>query len=223
MNRIIIDYYRRWWWVLGLAAAGEFCLGWLMGLDPQFPFEFYAFLVSLWSGATMLSLDLRRGALRPLAVLPVTGSRMGKSWWMATVPVPAFALAALLFSGAALHYYFGSGRVLQLQRLLLSSLFTLVWLGVGFAMIFNPARGVPANKREFLSSMVISWLMVVTFYGSMLLCLNAAHSPVRSALLLVFGTILTVTGWFQATGFDPAQAGMYLGRVDVPNLARNRG
>jgi hypothetical protein len=220
MKQLILDHYRRWSGVLVLAAALEFGLGWSIATGPKFAFEFWAFLVALWAGATLLNFDFRTGALRAIAVLPLTGRQIGRSWWLATVAIPAIALAALLFSGAATGCHFHPKHAFPAERLALASLFTLVWLGIQFAMIFNAARGFGGNWREFIGNSLISWLTILVFFGSMLLCMDASRSLFRSAILLGFGALLTAVGWVRAEQFDPGRAGLYLGRVETPNLRR---
>lgn len=220
MKQLILDHYRRWLWVLALGAALEFGLGWFIAASPRFTFEFWAFLIALWTGAVLLSFDLKRGVLRPVAVLPLKGSQIGRSWWLAAVPIPALALAALLFSGAGICCHFHPNHAFPGERLVMASLFTSVWLGIEFTMIFNAARGFGGNWREFICNSFLSWLTILMFFGSMLFCLDASRSPFKSAILLGFGALLTAVGWVRAEQFDPGRAGLYLGRVEPPNLRR---
>lgn len=142
MKRLILDHYRRWWRVLALSAALEFGLGFTIAADPKMPFEFWAFLLALWTGATLLSFDLKNGALRALAPLPLTSRQISRGWWLATVPIPAIVLALLLFSGAAVFCHIDPSRALPAERLAMASLFTLVWLGMDFTLVFNATRGL---------------------------------------------------------------------------------
>ena len=68
MNRLILDYFRRWWWVLALACVLEFGLGWFIVSVPEQNFEFWGLLLAMWVGANLVSFDLRRGILRAVAV-----------------------------------------------------------------------------------------------------------------------------------------------------------
>jgi len=222
MTRLILDHYRRWFWVLLVVAAAEFGLGWLIASGPEYAYEFWTFCLALWSGAVLLSFDFQRGLLRPVAVLPMTGPQLGRSWWTATVLIPAIALAGLMFSGAAACGHFRPSHPFPTDRLVLGCLFTAVWLGIEFALIFNATRGFGRTWGEFIFNSVLSWFAVVMFFGSMLLCQNASKSPVRSGLILVLGGALTVVGWLRATRFDPATAGLYLGRIEPPPLRRDR-
>lgn len=222
MTRLILDHYRRWARVLMVVAVAEFGLGWLIALGPQYTYEFWTFCLALWSGAVLLSFDFQRGLLRPLAVLPVTGRQLGRSWWMATVPVPAMVLAVLMFAGAAARCHFRPGHALPLERLALGCLFGFVWLGMEFALTFNAARGFGTSAREFVVNSVMSWFTILFFFGSMLLCMDASKSATRSAILLGFGGWLTVVGWLRADRFNPGRAGLYLGRIEPPNWRREK-
>ncbi len=221
MRQLILDHYRRWCWILALCAALEFGLGWFIATGPKI-FEFWAFLVAIWSGGTLLSFDMKKGALRPVAILPLTGRQIGRAWWLATVLIPALALTALLFSGAATYYHFHPDSPLAVRPLVMSSLFTLVWLGADFNLAFSATRGFGDSRGEFFRIVLFSWLSMLIFFGSMLLCNGAANSPVKAAFILGGGALLTAVGWLRAEQFAPARAGIYLGRIEVPKLGGAR-
>jgi hypothetical protein len=220
VKRLILDHYRRWWWVLALGAALEFGLGFIIAANPQMPFEFWAFLVALWTGATLLSLDLKNGALRALAPLPLTSRQIGRGWWLATVPIPAMALAALLFSGAAVLCHLNPSRTFPAERLALASLFNLVWLGISFTLIFNATRSFSGNWWGLVGNSFINILTIATFFGSMAFATNASKSPLKSAILLGLGALVTAIGWLRAEQFELGRAGIYLGRPGQIDLGR---
>jgi hypothetical protein len=206
MKKLMLDHFRRWWWVLALVGLLEFRLGWSIANRPQDPFEFWAFLLALWVGANLLSFDFKRGALRPVAVLPLTARRIGRTWWLATVPLPAIGLTALLFLGAATLCHFHPNRALPTKTLAIASLFTLVWLGTGFPMTFSATRGFGRNLWAMNFNFLVSVLSVLVVFGSMLFGQGAAKSPVKCALLLGVGSFLTVVGWADAERFDLSRA-----------------
>ena len=102
MKNLILDHCRRWWWVLGLCAGLEYALGWYMANKPDLPLEFYGLMIAMWSGAILLQKDWRRGAVRAVAILPLTGRQIGRAWWLATVGIPAIILTALLLLGSTI-------------------------------------------------------------------------------------------------------------------------
>jgi hypothetical protein len=220
MRALILDFYGRWFWLLALVAFAQFALGGLIAADPEYAFEFWAFLVALWAGANLLSFDLRRGLLRAVATLPLTGRQIGVSWWLATVPLPAAVLSASLFLGAALGHHFSPGHHFPADRLALNTLFTLVWLGLQFFMIFNATRGFGENRRQFITNSIIGWITVVIFFGSMLLCQNASKSLFKTVFLLTGGGLLSLLGWICAVNFETGRAGIYLGRMEPPKRGR---
>ena len=81
MKRLMLDYFRRWWWVLALVGIFEFRLGWSIANRPEDNFEFWGLMLALWTGANLLSFDLRRGVVRAIAPLPLTARQIGRSWW----------------------------------------------------------------------------------------------------------------------------------------------
>ncbi len=214
MNRLMLDHFRRWAWVLAASVAAEFAVGWLVAANPELPFEFWAFLLALWAGATLVSFDLRRGVLRPVAVLPLTGRQLGRSWWAATVPIPAVTLAALLFAGAGAYCHFHPNHAFPAGTLALASLFNLVWLGMNFTMIFGGLGAVGGNWREAIGNSLVSLFAILMFFGSMVLSQGASQSPLKSAVLLGGGALLTFVSWLRADQFDPARAGFFLGRIE---------
>jgi hypothetical protein len=218
MKRLILDHYRRWAWVLALCAALEFLLGLYIAWNPKIIFEFWAFLLAIWAGATLLGFDLKRGALRTVATLPLTGRQIGRGWWLASVPIPSVVLTALLFSGAAAFCCLNPDRPFPTERLCMASLFTLAWLGMDFALAFNATRGQGGSYREFYCNGLISLLTMLMFFGSMALCNGASDSPLKSALILGGGGLLTLLGWFRAEQFDLRFAGLYLGRIEPPKV-----
>jgi len=100
----------------------------------------------------------------------------------------------------------------------MGSLFTLAWLGIQFTLIFNVTGGLGRNLREFFCNSLISWLTILSYFGSMVLSNNASASLSKSAILLGVGAWLTAVGWFRAGRFDADHAGLYLGRVEAPRI-----
>jgi hypothetical protein len=220
MKRLILDHFRRWSWVLALCALLEFGLGWFIATGPKFTFEFWAFLLALWTGATLVSFDLRRGALRALGPLPLTGTEIGRGWWLATVPIPAIVLTAMLFLGATTFCRFHPSQVFPADRLAMASLFTLAWLGMGFTLIFNSLRGFYGSWWELACNFFINALSIIAFFGSMVLAQGASKSPFKSAVLLGLGAVFTAVGWLRAEQFDLGRAGLYLGHAGQVDLGR---
>jgi hypothetical protein len=174
----------------------------------------------MWAGAVLLTFDFQRGLLRPLAVLPVTGGQLGRSWWLATVLFPAIGLAVLLFCGAATCCYVRPNHIFPTERLVLGSLFTFGWLGLEFTMTFNATRSFSDTAWAPVCNPAFTLLTVVVFFGSMIFCQDAAKSPFRSAVLLGLGAWFTAAGWLLARRFEPGRAAPYLRRLIAANQPR---
>jgi len=218
MTRLMLDHFRRWWWVLAIVGLLEFRLGWWIANRPQESFEFWAFMLALWAGANLLSYDFKRGALRPVAGLPLTGRQIGISWWLATVPLPALGMGMLLFLGASVYCQLHPDQVMPVGYLALTGLFALVWLGSEFPMIFGVGRGSKGICNFFLGA-----LSVLMLFGSMLFAQGAAKSPAKCAAIFGLGGFLTIAGWLDARRFDLGRAvQFYRGRIELPALSRNR-
>ena len=223
MTRLMLDHFRRWWWVLALAGLFEFWVGRQIANRPQDPFEFWLLMVSLWAGANLLSFDFKRGALRSVAALPLTGRQIGQSWWLATVPLPAVGLVAMLFLGAVTFCQVHSNKSLPTTQLAIGSLFTLAWLGSAFPTIFAATRGLGGNPRQMICNFFLSVLSMLMLFGSMLFALGASKSPVKCALILGIGGFLTLVGWVDAQRFDLGRGvQFYRGRPEPPNIGRHR-
>ncbi len=220
MKRLMLDHFRRWWWVLATVAILEFGLGWFIAAPPKSPFEFWAFLLALWTGATLLSFDLKHGLLRVLGSLPLAPRQIGRGWWLATVPIPAFVLAVLMFMGAGTFCYFHPNQAFPARLLAVGSLFNLVWLGISFTLVFNATRGFYGSSWEFFGNSFISILSIMAFFGSMMFAQDASKSLIKSAILFGVGAVLTGVGWLRAEQFDLSRAGIYLGRAGKFDLGR---
>lgn len=223
MRRLMLDHFRRWWWVLALAGLLEFWVGRLIANRPQDPFEFWALLVALWAGANLVSFDFKRGALRPVAALPLTSRQIGRSWWLATVPLPAIGLAVMLFLGAGTFCQVHPDKALPMKELILASLFTLAWLGSGFPMTFGVTRGLGGNLSQMNCNFFLSALGIVMLFGSMLLAQGAAHNLVKCTAILGLGGFLTLVGWADAHRFDIGRGvQFYRGRPEPPKIERHQ-
>ena len=102
----------------------------------------------------------------------------------------------------------------------MAGLFTLVWLGMDFTLVFNATRGFYGSPWRFISNSFISILTVTAFFGSMAFATNASKSPVKSAVLLGLGAVLTAIGWLRAEQFELGRAGIYLGRAGQIDMGR---
>jgi len=257
MKRIILDHFRRWWWALALGAAYALVLGWSLAIPADSselwhgqkisgpkPFVFawlkvqsnmfvsQVLCLAVFTGAILLLFDLHRGLARVLTALPLTARQIGRSWWLATVALPAIAYATLFYLGAGIFYLFHPNQVFPADRLVMASIFTLIWLGMGFTIYFaqfTAKSGWGGNWRERACNFFISVFSLWMTFG-FALSLNAPKNPFKVAAFLGLGAILTVVGWFRAEQFSlgrarqavPRRAGLRLtplspGRQSLPD------
>jgi hypothetical protein len=210
MTRLILDHFRRWGWVLSLAAALAFACGWLICAMKGESCAFWVLAVSMWMGATLLSFDLKHGLVRTLLALPLTARQIGRGWWFATVGIPAVAMALLLLSGAAVWSHFHPGKALPVFVLAASCLFSLLWLGNNFSSIYGMTNELFGSRRERLVVTGISVLSMIMLFGSMLLAFELFEKPLLLAIFIGIGLIVTVASWLRAERFVLGRASFRL-------------
>lgn len=225
MKNIVLDHCRRWWWVFVLGGVYATALGWSVATSAASSEYWHgkhanSLILSLamtwnsmvvmqssclavFTGAMLLLSDLQRGFVRAVAVLPLTGRQLGRSWWVATVAVPAAMQIALLFVGAGLFHLFHPDLGIPVARLLLADLLILLWSGAVFVTYFTnyATQGLRWGKLcNFFTTATILWMMFG--FG---LNPNAQKSPYKWALFLGLGLLMTLFGWWRAGQFIPGQ------------------
>jgi len=201
MTRLILDHFRRWWWVLLPTAALSFGLGWYICVLGGKSLAFWVLVLCLWMGATLLGFDLKHGLARTLLALPLTARQIGRGWWFASVGIPALAMGVLLCSGAALWSHFHPAKDVPALKLALACLFCLLWLGNTFTSIYGMTNELFGTWRERLGVGVISLLAMVMLFGSMLFFQQLFEKPLIFTFFLGTGVIVTVASWFRAERF----------------------
>ncbi len=141
MKLILLDFLRRWWWLLAilcLLTAATLWMGHPMNFAPIF--------------VSCLMIDAQRGMIQAVRPLPVSRRRQALAWWSTAVLMP---LAVLPFAAAGIL----AGRwVPGLQEgLARISPWTctayMAWTGLGLsALVFmlfsaSPARRLPVQWR----------------------------------------------------------------------------
>ncbi|MEI7729559.1 MAG: hypothetical protein WCO56_08295 [Verrucomicrobiota bacterium] len=210
MKRLMLDYFRRWWWVLVIGATLELVMGWFAAthtennnFDPASSFQFQ---IALFTGAFLLSFDLQRGAARTVAALPLTARQIGRAWWLMTVGIPATVLISLLGLGAGLFHWFHPATVFPVNRLGLASLFTLLSLGSLFTLIFNTTQGMQGSRPQRAFNLVGGGLVGLMIGGGFIIFQDITNNPIKCALFIGVGSVLTVVGWFRAGQFVVGRA-----------------
>ncbi len=212
MTRLILDYYRRWGLVFSLGVALQLMQGWWITADPGTPFEFTASMIPICVGLIPL-FDLSRGVVRVVGTLPLPLAKLGRGCWLANVLIPAIILAVLLFLGAGAAAFCYPDKAFPLNRLLMASLVTALWLGALFSLVFPatfPTTGKFRNRlRGIFTGLVVTILTVFLIFWMILgfvLSPGSANNPTKLAIFLAGGAWLTCVGWLRAGRFDPARA-----------------
>ena len=224
MRQLILDHFRRWWWVLALGAAYATILGWCVALPPDYlqhargthifwpvwlnvqgrMFVANTFCLATGVGALLLSFDLHRGLVRGVRALPVTRKQIGRAWWWATAGIPGIASVALLFLGAGTFYLLHSDKPFPFARLMLTGVFSVLWFGTVLTTYLNKATGSgfgPA-RHAALVNLVTGALLIWMIFG-FALSLDAVNNPIKRAAFLLAGVLMTAIGWSRAGKFDP--------------------
>lgn len=210
MRRLILDHYRRWWFVLTPAAMLAIGVGWAAYYLNNYSFMFFVLIVAMWMGGVLLGRNLQQGLVRTVLALPLTARQIGRGWWFATVGIPAVAISVLLFLGATLWWHYHPLRSLPWLTLAGACLFSLFWLGNGFTCIYGMTNEIFGNWRDRLRLTLISALSMVMLFGSMIYSQRLLASPVYFAVFCSIGVIVTAASWLRAERFVLGRAGFRL-------------
>ena len=213
MKRLILDHFRRWWWVLALGAVYALVLGWAVALPADYGehwhgkhlfwlvwlkvqgrmFVMQTFVLATFTGAILLAFDLKRGLVRTVRALPLTTRQIGRGWWLAAAGIPAIASVLLLFLGAGTFHLSHPGNPFPAGRLALASVFTVLWFGTGFTIYLNKstATGWGGNWRTVIVNLVVTALVIWMIFG-FALSLDATKNPVKCAAFVLAGVIMTL-------------------------------
>jgi hypothetical protein len=224
MTRLVLDYYRRWGWVLSLGMALQLIQGWCIAAFPWTPIEFTASMIPVCLGLLPL-FDLSRGVVRVVGTLPLSLAKLGRGWWFANVLIPAIVMVALLFLGASAAAFCHPNQAFPLNRLLMASVITVLWLGTIFALVFPaifPVTGKFKNRwRGILAGFVggiLTFFFVLGAIFAFVLSPGSSNNPILLDIFVAGGTCLTFAGWFRAGRFNPAGIRVEFGQLN-PELS----
>ena len=108
MKWVLKDYLRRWWWVLGGTVCGQMAL-----MEPSIKAQRMAPLLSLFVGVIPLLIDLSRGYMRTLSLLPIRRQEIATKFWLISVAVPAALTIGVSFAGQTGFAYFQQKTLLN--------------------------------------------------------------------------------------------------------------
>jgi hypothetical protein len=197
MKNIILDHFRRWWWlcVAGMIGVGLIAWGISMGGTQARSLSFFP--LGIWMGAFLLSFDLQRGHTRALLALPLTVRQIARGWWWASVGIPAAAIAAITLLVFTIISAF-TGNWSALADSVIYCIANFFMLGtMFFALTGVPARPGGGNWIERVRRTFFGALWGISFAG-FIFFKNLDMQTATGAMVLAAAAILTVLGWFRA-------------------------
>lgn len=232
MKRIILDHFRRWWWVLTACLIAYFVIQasymhkensrssddpttasiqhMINGIHHTFVFQ-----AVMWLGF-LLVWDLQRGLSRVLTSLPVTTKQIGRAWWLASVAFPAIALgivgllAVLIFSG-------GTNIPILMKYYLANWSLVALYLGAAFGALTFMVTTMPDSLIDRIRALPCNLLFAFAIFGVIYLQLGILK-PTQTQLIFAAYVILSVLGWFRAETLVLKRAGFRL----APSTSKNR-
>jgi hypothetical protein len=212
MKKIILDHFRRWWWVLAACLIAYFAVQatyvhkensqssddpttasvqhMINGIHYTFIFQ-----AVMWLGF-LLVWDFQRGLPRVLTSLPVTTKQIGRAWWLASVAFPAITLgivgllAVLIFSG-------GANIPILLENYLRNWSLAALYLGAAFGALTFMTTTMPDTFIERIRTIPSNLLFTLTIFGVIFLQLGTL-TQTQTQLIFAAYIILSVLGWFRA-------------------------
>jgi hypothetical protein len=199
MKHLILDYYRRWWWVFLPCIAGMFFSGGLMQTSPESSYEFWVFLIILWSGTNLLTEDFKKGWGGVVGLLPFSRRQMGLGIWLIAVLVPELLLSIGLLGGAWIAHSQGDFQALKLIK---TCVLMFGWLGTGFVLYFSN-RGIPPRGKGRIAHHVTTWVAIAGLFTGLLACRGATSNQGKFLLLSGVGIFLVFVSLVRALRWNP--------------------
>jgi hypothetical protein len=212
MKLIILDHFRRWWFVLTAILIAYFAFQAIaihkdnsqtsddqtinsVNLIINTVHNLFIFQAVMWLGF-LLVWDIQRGLPRVLISMPMTAKQIGRALWLATVALPAIALGIVGFL-AFLFFHHETSMTSLLKDYLMNWILVALYLGAMFgAQTFmrtilpdtfaDRIRGIPFNL--FFALPIIGWFLL------------QMKSLSLSQMILIYAgyIILSILGWFRA-------------------------
>jgi hypothetical protein len=196
MKNIILDHFRRWWWVwlISVIAYGALVLG-ISTADNKFcgicPF-------GIWMGALLLCFDMQRGHTRSIVTMPVTAKQVARAWWWVAIGLPTVVITvvtALIFTGFSGRRHDWSG--LSVCAILCVSNF-LTLATMFYALTGLPRAGAGySDWGSHIRGVCFGGLWGISFAG-WLVFQNMNLTLIAGLGLLLAAVCLTIMGWFRA-------------------------
>ncbi len=191
MKWVLKDYLRRWWWVLGGTVCGQMAL-----MEPSIKAQRMAPLLSLFVGVIPLLIDLSRGYMRTLSLLPIRRQEIATKFWLISVAVPAALTIGVSFAGQTGFAYFQQKTLLNPGLVALHGLTAFLFCGTMFAAF----AGRPSSTPEKTAAISAGFYILAVFFsigGLLYLIMSNPWSGIdwKGVVLAGFALLTTWYGW----------------------------
>ena len=211
MKQVLLDYLDRKGWLLFLQVLLSVPVSILFACSPTADSRLLLAVVQIafFCGVAQLSAELKQGAARVTATLPLSSREIGRAWWVASAGIPGLVATLAFVPGLLVALSSGHPDWRPLSQQLLGA-----WLLLGSS--FVAAFGIDARSRgDGLPARL--WRMIAhLFWGAIpAACilfpglLAATPAGYRAALMPVLfggGCVLTAFGWWRAGDLVAAHA-----------------
>jgi hypothetical protein len=141
MNAILLNHFRRWWWLFAILAVFQMAMVGPTLMSKRTTVLFFP----AFAGPFLLLMDCQRGLMRALAPLPVSRRDMATGWWLATVPLPAIITVALLLAGQFAYSFVTPKAVFDPRWLMLHGVLAFVLCGAMYYAFAGMGQGYPTD------------------------------------------------------------------------------
>lgn len=196
MNRVLTNYFRRWWWVFALVILFQMLM---VGTSIQQKGNLSPFFLPVFGGVFLLMMDVQRGFMRTIVCLPVARREMANKWWLITVALPPLATMAVLLAGQILYSFFTPKISFDALWLLQHGIISFLITGTMFFAFAGLTPGWSGSWPERLKSMFFGALWGISCGGSVLFAMSISgwteKNEMSGVLLLIATSVMTFLGW----------------------------
>ena len=209
MKLIILDHFRRWWWVwvIGGIFYGILMVGAANPNDHRLELDAF-FPVGVFLGSVLLAVDVLRGHSRALLALPVPPVRIARAWWWLAVGIPAALLAVISCAALGVAFLIYS-KPPVIFSVAINWLDNFLLLGVTFFALTNiPTRGYDIGDwKQQVRGVIFGVMWGGSIGGWMFFKRLNILTPLGTGIFLL-AVILTVLGWYRAETLVMERAGL---------------
>jgi hypothetical protein len=194
MKHIILDYFRRWWWVmLGSGIVSFLCVRTVNA--------FFVFGVTLLGGANLMTMDIARGFKHAAATWPLTRRQTGMALWIAIVPATTAVFALAIVAGWGVHFIRNTSAMPSPTYWLAIIALLPCWQANHFVLALVHHYS-PPSKSSHWRGVWMPLLASATLLVNMLLSAKIDRHPGFFYALLGLGCMSLAFSWHIARNLD---------------------